>query len=142
MDEIGWDGVAGLTLRGLREQRQWTQDDLAERAGVSNRATISALEAGEKKPSLLLVRRLARALGVSVSALLGETPLAQDSGGISHQITGDHTVIQNLAGHYYGVEVDALLARMKPLLREAMQELLLLLQAARTAHDGQARQEE
>jgi len=45
-------------LRVLRAERQWSQSDLAARAGVS-RQTIHAIEAGKYDPSLPLAFRLA-----------------------------------------------------------------------------------
>jgi putative transcriptional regulator len=46
-------------LRDLREERDWTQADLALHLGVS-RQTINALEAGRYDPSLPLAFKLAR----------------------------------------------------------------------------------
>lgn len=46
-------------LRALRAQRDWTQADLAGRAGVS-RQTINAIEKGKFDPSLPVAFRLAR----------------------------------------------------------------------------------
>lgn len=57
-------------LRKLREQRGWTQGDLARKVRVTT-AYICELETGRKKnPSLAVLRRLARALGASVSHLV------------------------------------------------------------------------
>ena len=56
-------------IRRLRfEHGEMTQQDLAQRAGVT-RQTIIALEAGKYVPSLLLAFRLARAFGVGVDAV-------------------------------------------------------------------------
>jgi len=53
-------------IRKLRfENEEMTQQELAERAGVT-RQTIIALEAGKYAPSLLLAFRLAAAFGVKV----------------------------------------------------------------------------
>jgi putative transcriptional regulator len=46
-------------LRELRGQRNWSQAELAERAGVS-RQTINAIETGKYDPSLPLAFVLAR----------------------------------------------------------------------------------
>ncbi len=57
-------------LRTLREERNLTQEELAKRAKVT-RSYIAVLEAGHKKnPSVAIVRKLARALGVPVGELL------------------------------------------------------------------------
>ena len=46
-------------LRELRSERNWSQAELAERAGVS-RQTINAIETGKYDPSLPLAFALAR----------------------------------------------------------------------------------
>jgi transcriptional regulator with XRE-family HTH domain len=57
-------------LRQLREQRKMTQEELAKKARVT-RSHLSLLEAGHRKnPSIDVLKRLARALGVPVTALL------------------------------------------------------------------------
>jgi transcriptional regulator with XRE-family HTH domain len=55
----------------LRERREWTQEELAKRAKVT-RSYIAVLEAGHKKnPSVAVLKRLAKALKVDVTELLG-----------------------------------------------------------------------
>jgi transcriptional regulator with XRE-family HTH domain len=56
-------------LRRLRQARGWTQADLAKRAKVVQ-PYIAQLERGTRTPSLAVLRRLARALGVPVGVLL------------------------------------------------------------------------
>ena len=57
-------------LRQLREDRKLTQEELAKRAKIT-RSHLSLLEAGHRKnPSLEVLKRLARALGVPVTELL------------------------------------------------------------------------
>jgi putative transcriptional regulator len=46
-------------LRELRSQRNWSQADLAQRAGVS-RQTINAIETGKYDPSLPLAFKIAQ----------------------------------------------------------------------------------
>ena len=61
--------LAAMVVK-LRGQRM-TQDQLAKRAKVS-RSYLAAIEAGHKKnPSLDVLKRLAKALGVPVTELLG-----------------------------------------------------------------------
>ncbi len=61
----------------LREERGWTQSELARRAGLS-RTTLSHLEGGATRtPSSPTLRRLARAFGISVHDLLAETDAAE-----------------------------------------------------------------
>lgn len=60
----------GHVLKQLREAKGLTQDALAKRAKVT-RPYITMLEAGVKKnPSLATLKRIAGALGVSVTELL------------------------------------------------------------------------
>jgi transcriptional regulator with XRE-family HTH domain len=57
-------------LRELREKKGWSQAKLAEQVGVSD-AYVAQLETGARKnPSLEILKRLARALGVPVTELL------------------------------------------------------------------------
>lgn len=58
-------------LRQLREAVSLSQTELAERAGYT-RQHISSLEKGINQPSWDTVRRLARALSVSVAAFDAE----------------------------------------------------------------------
>jgi putative transcriptional regulator len=54
------------TIRRLRfERNEMTQQDLAERVGVT-RQTINAIEAGKYSPSLEVAFRIAAALGVRI----------------------------------------------------------------------------
>lgn len=50
-------------------RRKLTQLKLANKVGV-HKITISRLERGERQPSMNLLHRLAKALGVPVTALL------------------------------------------------------------------------
>jgi transcriptional regulator with XRE-family HTH domain len=57
-------------LRHLREEKGFTQERLAKAASVT-RPYLTMLEAGTKKnPSLAVLKRLAKALGVAVTDLL------------------------------------------------------------------------
>ena len=57
-------------LRQLRDDRKMTQEELAKRAKIT-RSHLSLLEARHRKnPSLDVLKRLARALGVPVTELL------------------------------------------------------------------------
>jgi len=55
-------------LEELRTQQNWTQQELAERVGVS-RQTIISLERGRYNPSILLAFRLASQFGVRIEDL-------------------------------------------------------------------------
>lgn len=59
-----------VMLRRLRQRKGFTQDQLARRAKV-DRGYLAQLETGHKvNPSLPVLRRLARAIGVPVTELL------------------------------------------------------------------------
>lgn len=56
-------------LRTLREKRKLTRYRLAKVAGIS-RVYVRALEEGRSNPTIGMLRRLAKALGVPVTKLL------------------------------------------------------------------------
>ena len=55
-------------LRALREQRGWSQGELAGRLSVS-RQTINAIETGKYDPSLPLAFRIAREFGEAIESI-------------------------------------------------------------------------
>jgi len=55
-------------LREVRDERRWTQAELATRVGVS-RQTINSIETGRFEPSLSLALKLALLIGVPVETL-------------------------------------------------------------------------
>ena len=59
-------------LKTLREQKNLTQEQLAEMCGV-RRTTISMIEVGANKPSIDLALKLAKALDCTVEQLVGES---------------------------------------------------------------------
>ena len=59
-------------IKRLREERGLTPEELAKRAGVT-KPYVSMIEGGERKsPSLPILKRLAKALGVPVTARLDQ----------------------------------------------------------------------
>lgn len=64
----------GAAVRKLRQERGWTQEELAEAADL-HMTYISDLERGARSPGLTTQQRLANALGVKVWELL---KLAED----------------------------------------------------------------
>jgi transcriptional regulator with XRE-family HTH domain len=61
----------GGTIRTLREAQGMTQEELAARVKVT-RPYVTMLETGAKKnPSLVILKRLAKALNVPVTDLVG-----------------------------------------------------------------------
>ena len=74
--------VTGSTIRALREKKGYTQKQLGERVGVSDK-TVSKWELCRGLPDISLLEPLAAALGVSVEEL----------------ISGDRAVNRNRAGN-------------------------------------------
>ena len=73
----------GSYIKGLREQNNLSQRDLAEKSGVSN-AEISRLETGErKKPSPMVLKALSTYLGVPYEALMQQAGYIEEN--IEHQ---------------------------------------------------------
>lgn len=62
-----------LSISEIRMKRGWTQDGLAEMVGVT-RSTISAIECGERRPSLPVLMSLASALEMSLDDLTKAMP--------------------------------------------------------------------
>ena len=61
--------VTGTTIKNLRETRNMTQAELAERIGVSSK-TVSKWETAKGLPDVSLLQPLAQALGISVIELM------------------------------------------------------------------------
>lgn len=55
-------------LKILRAERNWSQQDLAERLGVS-RQSVNAIETGKYDPSLPLAFRIADLFELSIEAI-------------------------------------------------------------------------
>lgn len=64
------EGVAfGAAVRERRKAKKWTQEHLAEKAGVSA-LQVGFCERGDNVPKLTLILRIARALGVRPGELI------------------------------------------------------------------------
>jgi transcriptional regulator with XRE-family HTH domain len=59
----------GQAVRDFRKARQISQEELAFEVGI-HRTYVGGIERGERNPSYTNIRRLAAALGVSVSELM------------------------------------------------------------------------
>lgn len=55
-------------LKALRAERGWSQQDLAERLGVS-RQSVNAIETGKYDPSLPLAFKLSDVFGLAIEAI-------------------------------------------------------------------------
>ncbi len=58
-------------LKVLRAERDWTQEDLASRLGVS-RQTVNSIETGKYDPSLPLAFKIARLFGQPIEEIFSE----------------------------------------------------------------------
>ena len=81
--------VTGTTIKQLREARNMTQAELAERIGVSSK-TISKWETAKGLPDISLLQPLAQALGISVIELMN-----------GEQITNKNTCANMLRSQLY-----------------------------------------
>lgn len=61
--------IMATNLRRLRHDRQFTQEELAERAGLSSRY-IGAIERADVSASVTVLGQIAEALGVEAGELL------------------------------------------------------------------------
>ena len=73
--------VFGETVRLHRRQAGYSQEELAFRAGI-HRTYIGGIERGERNPTLVMIHRLAKALGVRPSQLLEEPPKSASRGDV------------------------------------------------------------
>jgi ribosome-binding protein aMBF1 (putative translation factor) len=65
----------GAAVRQLREQRGWSQSDLAREAAMTQSA-VARFEAGGTVPTLPLLERIARALDVELAVNFKPKPSA------------------------------------------------------------------
>lgn len=66
-------GAFGERIRHLREERGWSQETLAEKAGL-HFTYVSQIERGTRNPGLTVVARLADALGQTLPSLVSDLP--------------------------------------------------------------------
>lgn len=60
----------GLNVQRLRREKGWSQEELGEQAGL-HRTYVSSVERGVRNPTVTIVEKLAMALGVTASELVG-----------------------------------------------------------------------
>ena len=65
-----------MQIRAIRHRKQLTIQALAKKAGNMSYTFLSNVETGKADPSLSTLKRLAAALGVSVSELVKDPPAA------------------------------------------------------------------
>lgn len=93
----------GDLVRSLRRRRNLTLDQLAEEVGLS-KGHLSRFERGEKSLSVSALMRLAKALGTSVSTLLGE----QDHADVLHVVRAGERLMRRAAPAEGAYEYSAL----------------------------------
>lgn len=59
----------GLNVRRLRQEKGWSQEDYADRAGI-HRTYVSDIERGLRNPTITVVEKLAKPLEVDAGRLL------------------------------------------------------------------------
>ena len=63
----------GLNLQRLRRGKKLSQEELAHRARI-HQTYLSGVERGRRNPSLLVLERIAKALGIDVEELVRKRP--------------------------------------------------------------------
>jgi transcriptional regulator with XRE-family HTH domain len=66
-----WRVILGKNVRRLRKQKKLTQEQLAFEAEI-DLTYVGGIERGKRNPSLLVMVRIAKALGVHPTKLLAE----------------------------------------------------------------------
>ena len=83
MDQDAYRKQIGSNIREIRKMRGWTQQDLADRMGLKDKASISRIENGVEDMTTPRVQRVADALEVNINAIIGN-PEATDK--IMHNV--------------------------------------------------------
>lgn len=76
----------GSSLRRAREKREYTREQIAERAGISPRF-VSAIENDRRKPSLDVLIRLVHAIGASFDEVLEPQSIPEEYTAVKRLIT-------------------------------------------------------
>jgi transcriptional regulator with XRE-family HTH domain len=63
----------GKNLKRLRHETGWSQEEFAFECGI-HRTYISGLERGVRNPTILVLEKIAKSLGVPASILLEDIP--------------------------------------------------------------------
>jgi transcriptional regulator with XRE-family HTH domain len=92
----------GTLIKGLRERKGWSQEDLAQKVGAST-STVSRWERGLHKGYRGNIRKLAKVLGVQPSLLTPADELV-----LSSQLDRIEQMLIELHGFFLGAEDEAL----------------------------------
>ncbi len=63
----------GRNVRRIRRERDWSQEEFAFRSNL-HQTYISGIEQGARNPTVLVLQKLADALGVAPETLLKQDP--------------------------------------------------------------------
>lgn len=66
---MDWSAVVGRNVRTLRQERGLTQEQLAHDAEI-DLTYLGGIERGKRNPSIIVLARIATALGTEPAALL------------------------------------------------------------------------
>ena len=72
------NNTLGKKIVKLRTERNITQEELAERVGVTRQA-ISKWERGDGLPDLYNIQSLAKVFGISIDELINDAPKSQST---------------------------------------------------------------
>ena len=61
----------GLNVKRLRREKGWSQEGLADECGL-HRTYISGVERGIRNPTVLVIEKIARTLGVEPTVLVAK----------------------------------------------------------------------
>lgn len=108
----------GTVLRGLRKERNWTLEQLAEATGVS-KPMLGQIERGESNPTVVTLWKIASGLQVPFSAFLQnvEQPLATVVRKAEQPIVLDNDgkyMVRNVLAMAHPQSTDLFVARLSP----------------------------
>lgn len=63
----------GRNVRKIRRERDWSQEEFAFRSNL-HQTYVSGIEQGARNPTILVLQKMADALGVEPVTLLGKDP--------------------------------------------------------------------
>lgn len=104
----------GRNVRRLRELRQWTQDELAEKVGNTNRH-VGQIERGEVNVTIDYLAKIAESLSIDVATLFfNDTPAADSPHAIAIFVTPEELTLCS--------QVTGVLSRVEALARPTTPE--------------------
>jgi transcriptional regulator with XRE-family HTH domain len=106
----------GSRLRTLRKERDWTQRELADQAGLSPNA-VSLIERDEISPSVATLQSLATALGVKMSYFFDEdtqTEIMHVKAGQRPSLESRGVTIESVGKRLRGQEIEPFFISLAP----------------------------